>query len=84
MNFFKNLIKSVKDQIKWVSRTPSLVRSETRVPVTQGSVVKERKVEVRRKRSHGTVSQVKRKTLRKISRASRRANIRRGYQGART
>lgn len=86
MNFFKNMIKSIKDQIKWGNRKPrdpvkqKTIEIKKVEPIVKPKEKTNNSFKCGRQQGH----QKKRKILRKISRASRRANIREGRQGVRT
>lgn len=93
MGFFKNILKALNDQIKWGNRKPepvklgslTVVKKEERViPVEPRPVIKVKgKPNSFYKNQPSTPEQRQRRRLRKLSRASRRFNLRMGYQGAR-
>lgn len=68
MTFFKSIGKFIKDQIKWGNRSVDFIPATTprTTKATRGR----------------TLEQNRKRNLRKISRASRRLNIRLGYQGS--
>lgn len=79
MNFFQNMLKSIKDQIKWGNRNPQEQKKVEPIKIEEHHAPTTNQM----KRVRRSPQQLRKRILRKISRASRRANIRRGLQWAR-